>query len=99
MATVAPSSVSGTPGLTAEAWSTVRDAHGGPIVFATYGGKRGHPVRLDAEVWPLMPERGEEGARALVRERPELAIDVACSGEPADIDTPSDLQQWSRLWN
>jgi molybdenum cofactor cytidylyltransferase len=87
------------PGLTTEAWRAVRDAPGGPIVFATYGGRRGHPVRLDADVWPLMPERGEEGARALVRERPELAIDVTCSGEPADIDTQTDLQQWSRLWN
>jgi CTP:molybdopterin cytidylyltransferase MocA len=87
------------PGLTTAAWSAVRDAPGGPIVYATYGGRRGHPVRLDADVWPLMPERGEEGARALVRERPELAIDVACAGEPADIDTPADLQQWSRTWN
>jgi CTP:molybdopterin cytidylyltransferase MocA len=87
------------PGLTKEAWSAVRDAPGGPIVFATYDGRRGHPVRLDAEVWPHLPDRGEEGARALVRRRPELAIDVACVGEPADIDTPTDLQQWSTAWN
>jgi CTP:molybdopterin cytidylyltransferase MocA len=87
------------PGLTTDAWSAVRNAPGGPIVFATYGGRRGHPVRLDAEVWPLMPLRGEEGARALVRERPDLASEVACSGEPADIDTLADLEEWSRSWN
>ncbi len=87
------------PGLTSEAWTAVRDAPGGPIVFATYHGRRGHPVRLDAEVWPLIPERGEEGARALVREHPDLAIEVACTGEPADIDSPGDLQEWSRAWN
>ncbi len=87
------------PGLTKEAWSAVRDAPGGPIVYATYDGRRGHPVRLDAEVWPLMPARGEEGARVLVRQRPDLASDVACVGEPADIDTPSDLQHWSSTWN
>lgn len=87
------------PGLTTEAWTAVRDAPGGPIVFATYHGQRGHPVRLDAAVWPLMPERGEEGARVLVREHPGLAVEVACAGEPADIDSPSDLQEWSRAWN
>ncbi len=87
------------PGLTADAWSAVRDAPGGPIVFATYAGRRGHPVRLDAEIWPLLPHRGEEGARTLVRERPDLASEVACSGEPADIDTPADLEEWSRSWN
>ncbi|MGC2175151.1 MAG: nucleotidyltransferase family protein [Acidimicrobiales bacterium] len=87
------------PGLTSQAWTAVRDAPGGPIVFATYAGRRGHPVRLDADVWPLLPKDGEEGARALVRKRPDLASEVACLGEPADIDTPTDLQEWSRAWN
>jgi CTP:molybdopterin cytidylyltransferase MocA len=87
------------PGLTSEAWSAVRNAPGGPVVYASYNGRRGHPVRLDADVWPLMPQRGEQGARAVVIQHPELASDVACVGEPADIDTQQDLQQWSRAWN
>ena len=83
------------PGLSAEAWRAVADAPLGPIVFATYRGKRAHPVRLDAEIWSLLPSDGDEGARALVRRRPELAREVACLGEPTDIDTPQDLQRWS----
>jgi CTP:molybdopterin cytidylyltransferase MocA len=83
------------PGLTAQAWRAVADEPQGPIVFATYEGKRGHPVRLDAEIWSMLPPEGDEGARALVRRRPELAREVACVGVPSDIDTPQDLQRWS----
>jgi molybdenum cofactor cytidylyltransferase len=83
------------PGLTAQAWRAVAKAPEGPIVFATYQGKRAHPVRLDAEIWSMLPSAGDEGARALVRRRPELAREVACAGVPYDIDTPQDLQLWS----
>jgi len=48
------------PGLSAEAWRAVADAPLGPIVFATYRGKRAHPVRLDAEIWSLLPSDGDE---------------------------------------
>jgi CTP:molybdopterin cytidylyltransferase MocA len=83
-----------TPGLTAEAWRMVVSAPEAPIVFATYEGVRGHPVRLDAEVWPLLPWRGDEGARWVARRYPELVREVACPGVPADIDTPEDLERW-----
>ena len=83
------------PGLTAQAWRAVADAPQGPIVFATYRGKRAHPVRLDAEIWSMLPPDGDEGARVVVRRRPELAREVACVGVPSDIDTPQDLQRWS----
>jgi CTP:molybdopterin cytidylyltransferase MocA len=84
-----------TPGLTSSAWRTVAAAPGGPIVVATYGGKRGHPVRLDAAVWTLLPTSGDEGARSLMSRRPELVAEVACEGTTTDIDTEEDLRRWS----
>ena len=74
----------------------VANAPKGPIVFATYQGERAHPVRLDAEIWPMLPSDGDEGARSVARRYPELVREVACVGVPADIDTPGDLQRWSR---
>lgn len=83
------------PGLTTAAWRAIAGAPGGPIVFATYNGRRGHPVRLDSEVWPLLPTAGDEGARSVARERPDLVSELACLGQPIDIDTPEDVEKWS----
>jgi CTP:molybdopterin cytidylyltransferase MocA len=83
------------PGLTPSAWRTVAEAEGGPIVVATYGDRRGHPVRLDATVWTLLPTSGDEGARSLISRRPELVTEVACEGKATDIDTREDLRRWS----
>jgi len=83
------------PGLTADAWRGVAAARGGPIVFATYYGRRGHPVRLDAEIWSLLPTSGDEGARSLANRRPELVTELACEGAAVDIDTQEDLRRWN----
>lgn len=82
------------PLIPAEAWTAVASTDS-PIAVATFRGRRRPPVLLTQAVWPLLPTQGDEGARVLMSERPELVHEVACQGEPADIDDLEDLIRWS----
>lgn len=84
------------PGIAASAWRAVASRTDTPIVRARYAdGTVGHPVRLAHDVWPLLPARGDDGAAAVMRERRHLVAEVACEGDPTDVDTLEDLHRWS----
>jgi nicotine blue oxidoreductase len=57
-----------------------------PVVAASYGGARGHPVVLARAVWDTVPD---EGMRAL----PATLVPCDDVGHPGDVDTPDDLPE------
>jgi nicotine blue oxidoreductase len=59
-------------------------AGAGPLVAASYGGERGHPLLVARELWEDVPDEGFRGREpALVR-----CDDL---GVPGDVDTRADL--------
>jgi CTP:molybdopterin cytidylyltransferase MocA len=57
-----------------------------PIVAASYGGERGHPLVLGREAWGEIPD---EGLRAL----PARLVPCDDLGAPGDVDRPEDLPE------
>jgi len=82
------------PLVPSSAWRAVAEGTT-PIVVATYEGRRRNPVRLAHQVWPLLSSSGDEGAREVLRERPDLVSEVPCAGHADDIDTVEDLRRWN----
>lgn len=83
------------PFVSPDAWRAVAAVDDRPIAVATYGGRRRNPVKLRRDVWPLLPVSGDEGARRVIAGNPDLVREVACDGDPADVDTVEDLEAWS----
>lgn len=81
------------PGVLGEAYRRVAEAPASPMAVATYP-ERGHPVRLGREVWAMLPERGDEGARGLMARHPNWVLEVPCPGRPEDVDRAGDLGTW-----
>jgi len=80
------------PLVPSSAWRSVAGERSHPIVIANFAGRRRPPVRLSSEVWEFLPREGDEGARVLIQAHPELVTEVACAGEPIDIDSAQDLE-------
>jgi CTP:molybdopterin cytidylyltransferase MocA len=70
----------------------------GRICVGTYEGRRAHPMVMAPQFWldALALAGPDEGARRYLREHAELVDEVAVPGDPADLDTPADLQRWAR---
>jgi CTP:molybdopterin cytidylyltransferase MocA len=91
------------PGVGAAAMARVLAAYRSPatLAAASYGGRRGHPVLIGADhfVPAGLAARGDQGARAFLREREEAgALRLVECGDVAtadDIDTPEDLWKLS----
>lgn len=82
------------PGVGVRAWEVVRDS-GADFAAADFGEGNRPPIRLSAAMWASLPVSGDEGARSLWRERPEMVESIPCDGDSTDVDTVEDLQKWT----
>ena len=76
------------PRLSAEAVSRVVAAWrggAGPLVAASYGGDRGHPLLVARELWDAVPDGGFRG-------RGPALVPCDDLGAPGDVDTRADLR-------
>ncbi len=73
------------PGTVARVIASWR-AGSGPIVAASYGGERGHPLLVARESWGRVPDGG-------LRELSAALVPCDDLGAPGDVDTPADLPQ------
>ena len=59
---------------------------GAPIVAASYGGNRGHPLLVDRSAWAEIPDEG-------LRSHEPLLVPCDDLGAPGDVDYPEDLPE------
>ena len=77
------------PGVPPSAWRAVA-ASGAELATAAYGGRASPPVRLGRSVWTDLSASGDEGARRLLRSRPDAVV-VEVDGDGVDVDVLGDL--------
>ncbi len=82
------------PGVPPEAWRAVAAAEA-ELAVATFAGRRRPPTLIARSLWGQLPEVGDQGARVLFDDRPDLVLEVPCPGDPADVDTMEDLRRWT----
>ena len=82
------------PGVHAEAWRAVAAVEA-ELAVATFAGRRRPPTLIGRSLWGQLPQAGDQGARDLLADRPDLVVEVPCPGDPADVDTMEDLWRWT----
>lgn len=68
----------------------------GRITIGTYKGLRSHPTVMAKVLWDEALELAapDEGARELLKKKPELVDEVPVKGDPRDLDTRADMDSW-----
>jgi molybdenum cofactor cytidylyltransferase len=72
-----------------------------PMVAADFGDYQGPPIFLGRAVWPIVDEiRGDQGARFLLRNRPDWVATVPVSNGAAalDVDTEEAYAEAIEIW-
>jgi CTP:molybdopterin cytidylyltransferase MocA len=71
---------------------------GAAIAVAVYAGRLGHPMYFAREHLDAIAAGavGDRGARDFLAANPHLVREVACPGDPLDIDTQADLEALTR---
>lgn len=87
------------PCILPEAVRRLVQAHeaGAAIAVASYDGRPRNPVLLSRVHWPAVASVavGDVGARPFLRANPALVTHIECGdiADPADVDTPADLDR------
>ena len=87
------------PGLTVSVLQRITAAGSRrALVRAVYGGRPGHPVLLGREHWDgvIASARGDQGARAYLKEHAVVEIECSDLAEGADVDTVGQLPEGHR---
>lgn len=87
------------PGLTAPVLRRIAAAGSrSALVRAMYGGQPGHPVLLGRDHWDgvVATARGDEGARAYLKQHEVVEIECSDLAEGADVDTVEQLPEGHR---